>query len=328
MSEKREKSFQPLTSFEILVATIFREEKNTDRAVHKLGVQRTTALTSLRRLQAKIGLTLFDISKAGNVRSRPEAEHILANFSQIVGAYDHMYSTLGMHYKTESPSEVILSSTQTILEGFFAPYIADFYNKTPDLDLSISQIDSFFHIDQRYNEIFLCSWLDNEANEYFDYIPFYNFKQKLWASPKLIEKTGPIKTLDDLKGKTLMFFNSPLPKVAKYGKKYSKYDLLKATEKTRVINVYGPRIMDVLAEQGLGIISASEETLRLTNLNLVQVLPDFEGDEIDFYVRVNKNFLPSKTCQELLKWVFESRDHALAKIGMSTNIKLEGHVRG
>jgi DNA-binding transcriptional LysR family regulator len=321
MSEKREKSFQPLTSFEMLVATVFKEEKNTDRAVEKLGVQRTTALTSLRRLQTKIGLTLFDISKAGNVRPRPEAEQILTNFAQIVGAYDAMYASLGMHYKTENPSEIILSSTQTILEGFFAPYIADFYQKTPDLDFSISQIDSFYHIDQRYNEIFLCSWLDSEANEYFDYIPFYNFKQKLWASPKLLEKTGPIETLEDLHGKTLMFFNSPLPKVTKYGKKYSKYDLLKATEKIRVINVYGPRIMDVLAEQGLGIISASEETLRLTGLDLVQVLPDFEGDEIDFYARVNKNFLPSETCQNMLKWIFACRDQSLEKIGMRSDIK-------
>ncbi len=322
MSKKREKGFQPLTSFEILVASTFKEEKNTDRAIQKLGINRSTALTSLRRLQAKVGITLFDISKTGTVYVRKEAEQILGDFSQLVGIYDKVYNSVGMHYKSDFSGEVFLSSTQTILEGFFSSYIGDFLQQYPDLDLSINQIDSFFHIDQRHNEIFLCAWLDNEQNDYFHYIPFHNFKQKLWASPKLIEKYGQINTIEDLTGKTLMFFNSPLPKIASYGKKYSKYDLLKATEKTRVLNVHGPRIMDVLAEKGLGVISASEETMKLTNLNLVQVLPEFEGDEIDFYVRVNKNFIHSEKCQRFIEWIFNSRDKALATIGMKSKTKL------
>lgn len=323
MSKKSEKGFNALTSFEILVAGTFKEEKNTDRAIQKLGVQRTTALTSLRRLQAKLGVTLFDISKTGAVYVRKEAAHLLGDFSQLVGIYDKVYNSVGMHYKSDFSGEVVLSSTQTILEGFFSNYIGDFLEKYPELDLSVNQIDSYFHIDQRYNEFFLCTWLDNEQNDYFHYIPFHNFKQKLWASPKLIEKYGEINSVEDLTGKTLMFFNSPLPKIANFGKKYSKYDLLKATEKTRVINVSGPRIMDVLAEKGLGVISASEETMRLTNLDLVQVLPEFEGDEIDFYVRVNKNFIHSEKCKKVIEWIFQSRDKALKSIGMESKIKLD-----
>lgn len=72
--------------------------------------------------------------------------------------------------------------------------------------------------------------------------------------------------------------------------------------------------MDVLAEYDLGIIASSEETVRLSGLRLVPFLPEYVGDTIEFFVRVNKQFFLTDKCQAFLKWIFECRDRSLAKL--------------
>jgi hypothetical protein len=87
-----------------------------------------------------------------------------------------------------------------------------------------------------------------------------------------------------------------------------------------VVDVAGPRVVDRMAELGLGIMIASEETVKLSGLKLQRVLQNFMGDSIEIFVRVNKEFLQTPMAKLVLDWLFQCRDHALAGIGIEPSV--------
>ena len=96
--------------------------------------------------------------------------------------------------------------------------------------------------------------------------------------------------------------------------------LAQHAETIRIVDVAGPRVADRMAELGLGIMIASEETVKLSDLKLQRVLPDFMGDSVEFFVCVNKYFLNTPFAQFMVDWIFECRDLALKSIGMPSSI--------
>jgi hypothetical protein len=78
-------------------------------------------------------------------------------------------------------------------------------------------------------------------------------------------------------------------------------------------------MIDVLAREGLGIMPAAEETVKLSNLKLTRVLPKFTGDKAELYVRVDKRFSGSPLSNYFIDWIFETRDKALASVNIFPN---------
>ena len=95
----------------------------------------------------------------------------------------------------------------------------------------------------------------------------------------------------------------------------------------KTYEVYGARIVDFLCEQGLGIMAAAEETVKLSKLKVEQIFSDERSDHIDVFVRVNKEFLKTPIAQYFIDWIFECRDEALHSIGIAPSFaytKLSG----
>jgi len=214
--------------------------------------------------------------------------------------------------KEELIGEVIISSTQTIWECFLVNTVTNFIEKFPLLTPSFYQIDLFINDKQKFNEIFICPLSDD--TDIYEYIPFYSFSQKLWASKKYIEKNPPINNVEDLAGQTILFMKNVQSESNFYGPVITQSKLPHIVEKIKIMNVSGPRLLDVLATNGVGIIVCSEETVKLSNLPLVNVLPNFVGEKIDMFVKVNKSFLSYKKCTAAIDFIMKGRDEALNQL--------------
>lgn len=221
------RSYEPINSQEVLIITTFKEELNTEKAIEKLGIPRATALTSLRRFQEKIRIKNFDIHKNGNVEITDDGKAVIEDICKIAGGFDKFYNNIGCAYQTSFSGDIHLSSTQTLLECFFAPYISAFTEKNREIHFHIHQIDSFFHPNQRYSEFFLCPLTSEDDISNYEYIPFHKFQQKLWASEGFLKKNGPIYSLKDVSGKNIIFLNSAFPESALFGSSDLKYTVAK-----------------------------------------------------------------------------------------------------
>ena len=92
-------------------------------------------------------------------------------------------------------------------------------------------------------------------------------------------------------------------------------------EQNNIIDVAGPRTVDVLTENGLGIMIASEETVKLSNLKLEMILPEVAGDVIELFLRVDKVFMETPIAKYAIDWIFKCRDQALKSINIKPTTK-------
>ena len=86
-----------------------------------------------------------------------------------------------------------------------------------------------------------------------------------------------------------------------------------------VVNVHGARAIDVLAEEGVGFMRASRETVALCDLKVQPIVPSYDAGDIDLYARVRREFMYTNKAAIMLNWIFECRDKQLAKINMKPN---------
>lgn len=213
--------------------------------------------------------------------------------------------------------EVKITGAQTLLEHFVIPYFEKFITKHPRITPNLKQIDDMFYEEQDINEFYFTSEIKNDTDVY-NYIAYYDFIQKLWASESYLKKYGSVETLDDLYRHNLLFqrgfFHNP--------KIMGMPPAIRATiayNQIRTFDLTGTRTVDLLCEAGVGIMNGSEETTVLSKLKVVPVLPKVQGEKIKMYVKVNKRFLLRPLGNHTAKWLFECRNKTLEKIGKKSN---------
>ena len=213
---------------------------------------------------------------------------------------------------------IILTSTQTILEGFFSKHISKFIDQHPNIKLALFQLDKYDHPGQQINEVFIGKWVGQ--SDKYEYYPFHVFEQKLWAAEKYLKKAPPLRGAKDLKNHRFLFQQS-IYNLNESLTPLSIKQLAHETQDIESFNIAGPRLVDVLAKEGLGIMPAAEETVHLSNLKLTRILPNFKGDKTELFVRIDKRFSNSLLAHYFVDWIFETRDKALASVGISPNTK-------
>lgn len=88
----------------------------------------------------------------------------------------------------------------------------------------------------------------------------------------------------------------------------------------RHLNVVGVRSIDLMCEAGCAVMVASEETTRLNNLKVQNILPKITGDTVSVYIKVQKKIVDqSPHLKGVIDWIFKCRDIQLTKV----DIKIE-----
>jgi len=308
-----------ISTFESKIAFHIKNLASIDKTAQQLKLPKTTVTTALNRIEKKIGKKLFiRKQRTGNIEITQDGVDIVPKLEQIYLISESIKESDETWNTNAKSGNVILTSTQTILEGFFSKDIVKFTEQNPNIQMALCQLDKYDHPAQQINEIFIGKW-DGQSDKY-EYYPFHVFEQKLWVSEKYLKKSPPLRNLKDLKNHRFLFQQS----VYNLSESLTPLSIKQLTHEAQDIesfNIAGPRLIDVLAKEGLGIMPAAEETVKLSNLKLTRVLPHFTGDKTEIYVRVDKRFSNSPLANYFVDWIFETRDKALASIGIPPNTR-------
>ncbi len=304
---------QNLFNFSIFEANLFcilYETGNTSETAQRLNTTAAQVSVTLSRLEKKIGREKLFIRnrRLGKFIATKEADDIIQYMKYIVQFAGEIAAK-----NKYANKHVIVSSTHSILENYLGPFIPPFIEEHPKILIGFKQNDDLIFDNQAINEITLTCFTDDKVNK--KYFPYHSFKQKLWASQGYINKHGSPDTVQDLKHhRLLMRKNIDDPRML-FGSSYIKSEL---TDDDEIIfhDIYSHRLIDFLCEKDCGIMAAAEESIKLGNIAVQHIFPDFKGDTLDLYVCVSKDFLGNDICKKVINWIFESRDISFKYIGV------------
>ena len=184
-----------------------------------------------------------------------------------------------LHESLESQTDQLQGSedtgAQTLLEHFIIPYFVDFAISYPRINVGLKQLDDMFFEELAVNELYFTSEIKDDTSTY-TYIPYHDFVQKLWASENYLKRYGAVESIKDLYGTTFCFRGafSTMPALWAF---HLQSDHLYHNE-MRTFDLTGTRTVDLLCQEGLGIMNGSEETTLLSGLNVKAILPKIERD--------------------------------------------------
>jgi len=298
-----------ITINEAIVFSLLEKFGNTYEVSKNLNLGTAAINASINNLEKKLGKTLFTRNRrTGSFALTNEGKHLRSYVKSLIESAQAISSG-----PRADDNSIIMSSTHGILMHILSPYFDVLRESFPELKLGFRQDDSLEFKNKNWNEIIITSFME-DVSEY-EYIPYHNFQQKLWASEKYILKYGSPTSIEELVTHRLLTRKEVDEPKALFGSAYIRSQI-SDTSNLKIIDVHGSILIDHLCEQGWGIMAGAEETIKLGNINVHNVYPDFEGDSIQIFVCVSKEFLKTKTAKKVINWIFESRNKALWKVGI------------
>lgn len=289
-----------------------KELGNTAEVLKFMGIGPTSLNVYTKRIEERMGKTLFSRNKKlKTIELNEEGLEIYPICKKMIS----LASSINDLSEAEDNmhGEVKITATQTLLENFCLPYLIEFVDINPRINVVVNQLDNMFLKNQSVNEFYFTSELHDDSDVYA-YFPYHDFVQKLWASPKYLEKHGKIKSIQDLYRHTVLFQRGMFTNDKMQGVP-AKVRTSLAYNEVRTFEITGSRAIDFLCESGLGIMSGSEETITLCGLKVQRVLESVIGETVQIYIKVNKKFLGKKIGKLFLDWIFTCRDQSLQKGG-------------
>lgn len=298
-----------ITINEALVFFFLDTLGSTSEVSKNLAIGTAAINASVNNLEKKLKKKLFIRNRrTGQFTLTAEGKHLKPYVKSLVESAQ----AISYGPRTDDNS-VILSSTHAILMYILSPYFDVLKETYPELKLGFRQDDSLEFKNKSWNEIIITSFMEDVSG--YEYIPYHNFQQKLWASEDYILNHGNPTSIDELITHKLLTRREVDEPKALFGSAYIKSQI-NDTSNLKITDVHGSALIDHLCEKGWGIMAGSEESIKLGNMNVHNVYPDFEGDSIQIFVCVSKEFLKTKSAKKVINWIFESRNKALWKVGI------------
>lgn len=296
---------------EARAVTALEKTLNVASAAKLLDMSPNALNISISRVEQKIHRSIFvRKQKTGEVTIAPGVEFILSYMNTITTAADLIEDENKTWSSDTTGGQIILTTSQTIMEYIVGPHFVDFANKNPQMHITLKQKDDWTDFIPATNEISLTTC--QEVEEGFSYFPFHAFMQRYWASKKYLERFGCPQTMEDLfhhrvllrkdlKDPRMLFASVPVAQVF-------------PNSPMKGYEIHGTRLLDFLCEKGLGIMAASDETIRLSKLKVESIFPKNKGEKMDIFVKVNKEFIKTPVARYFVDWIFECRDKTFATI--------------
>lgn len=294
-----------------------KENQEIKDLVRVLGLGINSLNMYIKRIEDRIGKPIFVKNKKHKTIELNEEGLVLYPICKQMVSLMTAIDEVSSNSNNLLNGEVVLTGPQTIIQNFCLPYFVNFVDLNPRINVSIRQLDSMFYEDQKVNEFCFISELRPDEDTY-QYFPYHDFVQMLWASKAYLEKHGEINTIEDLYRHNILsqkgFCNDNKvrgipPKV----RSSIAYNEIKTFEIT------GAGAIDYLCEQGLGIMSGSLESMKLSNVNVERVLPELTGETVGIYLKVNKKFINKRIAKTFINWIFKCRELSLKKINLKPN---------
>ena len=268
-----------------LKTLIFLGRTGCDFGGHKiLGIPRSTMWAHINELEKELGVKLVNRKKQSTTLTE-EAKSFIPYAVKLVDIYLEGVNSAHNQNAQEMKGEIVIATTAAVSSSWLMPSLKDFYEKHQNLRLNIIADDVLPKQIERTSDILLRPvGSDLEGFRKVWYIPYHHV---LLASTKYLEQHGHPKTPEDLLKH----------KVLAYGEhEFTHFDDINWHTKgkfgiprlTPSITVNSTVSLFNAAKEGLGIISAPQESNEIYKGGLTQVLPKIKGPVVKTYFCMKK----------------------------------------
>jgi len=297
-----------------------KECREPKKIAEQLEISPSSINVYVQRIEKKLGKKIFLRKQNPTaIELNEEGLDFYPQCKRASQSFEFLYEKIDSQ-KDYLQGEIKITGPQTLLEHFIIPYFLDFITKNPRINPSLKQLDDVFYEEQEINEFYFTSEIKDDTETY-SYFPYYDFVQQLWVSENYLKKHGEIKTIEDLYRHNLLFqkgfFHNP-----KVMGMPAEVRSSVAMNEIRTFDLTGTRTVDLLCQAGVGIMNGSEETTKLSKLNVIPILPNLKGESIKMCIKVHTKFLSKKLGRYTLEWIFNCRDLTLNKIGCRAKYQL------
>lgn len=250
----------------------------TDAAEH-LNITQSAISRSIQSFEASLNAKLFHRHARGLILTK-DGEIMLEAAREMLATLSRAQRCLG---DSEIPRGTLkVATTAALANLWLIECISPFLEKYPEMHLTILGTDREVDLAIREADVAIRPAVEHPSDLIQNYL--MTFHIKLYASPAYLQKFGIPKKTEDLDNHRLITFaeesvspygniNWPLTIGAKPGHVRKPFLAINSTQGLR-------RAVEI----GLGIAAISEEYPGLNKeYDLVQVLPEIKGPEIDIY---------------------------------------------
>lgn len=175
---------------------VLARSKGLSDAATKLGVDHTTVLRRMKRLESQVEARLFERNTLGYLltpqgqRLAEQVEKIeshVLNITDEIGGYDHALS-----------GEVRLGATEGFGSLILASHLGGFCSLHPKLTVNMLTVPRFVNLPKR--EADLAVIIERPETGSYVVSKMADYRLCLYATREYLDRSKPIETLDDLNG--------------------------------------------------------------------------------------------------------------------------------
>lgn len=167
------------------------------RAAAMLGVDATTASRRLRRLEARLGTTLFERTREGQVLTE-SGELLLAKVEPMARAALAIEESGGHHPADKLTGSLRISASEGFGSWFLAQHVPEFVRAHPLLTLDLVASSGFLSLSKREADIAVMLSRPRAGPVIARKLSDYTLR--LYARAGYLESAGRPRTADDLRG--------------------------------------------------------------------------------------------------------------------------------
>ena len=186
-------------------------------------------------------------------------------------------------------------------------YLSEYLEIYPELNIKI--LCRTENLNLQDADVAICTYIPHHPN--LIQHPLKSFPMGLWASPKYIKEYGRPKTIEDLDHHKILAYTQNL--TDPYGN-FSWILTLGAKPHTIRRPYFEINSLEGLinaANEGIGIIEISRESLAVQESNLVNLFPELEGPVVELYYIYKENLKDIKRITSLKNFLINKINAAL-----------------
>ena len=264
-----------------------------------------TVSRQLSVLERDLGTTLLERKQGvAGLKLTRQGQILFEALPSILGSIENVKEMMGSDPELEK-GEVTIYTTSSLIEDWIVPILPMFFDLYPSIHLNFIQQDNLLS-DEKIARVISISPKD-EVPKNIIQVPLRDFHVGLWASPEYLERYGVPKKQTDLLRHRLLVFAKDFDKMTYPNINWHLKNLDIKPENLICINSSAALIK--AAQNGLGIISLSQEALMARGSSLVRVLPSMQGPTVTMcltypsYYQKNKII---KNIEDFLKHYFSA----------------------
>lgn len=173
---------------------VMARSKSLTDAAKKLGIDHTTVLRRMKRLEAQVESPLFERNTLGYLLT-PQGQRLVEYVEKIETRVHELADDLGgVNRSLAGP--VRLGATEGFGSTILAPQLASFCRQHPAITVDILTVPRFVNLPKR--EADLAVIIERPQTGSYVVTKLSDYRLKLYATPAYLERNVPIRQLKDL----------------------------------------------------------------------------------------------------------------------------------